>query len=353
MNMFLKSTGMVCMALAVSSQAFGMDEVEELKRRLDALEQRSAVSAEPSGEKKGSISFGGLVEVEANYQDTEGAESTTDLTLATFELGVEARVNPWLSAYGVLLYEQGESDDRFIVDEAYIRMKSDSSPIFAEVGRFTQSFGRFESGMISDPMTLELGETKHHASVKAGYEQEGLLASLSVFKGDVQKTDENEINSLVASIDWAEEVGDFHYGVGASWTNNIGDTDGLQGEVDSVNRQTDDLVGGWTASAMAGYKSFELRGEYLGALDKFSDGESVGRQPAAWSVEAGYSFDAPFSLAVRYEGSDDFDTNDKRYGATLGWDVADGAGLAFEYQRADNKGAADSDTFTMQLAMEF
>jgi len=166
------------MALAVSSQAFGMDEVEELKRRLDALEQRSAVSAEPSGEKKGSISFGGLVEVEANYQDTEGAESTTDLTLATFELGVEARVNPWLSAYGVLLYEQGESDDRFIVDEAYIRMKSDSSPIFAEVGRFTQSFGRFESGMISDPMTLELGETKHHASVKAGYEQEGLLASL-------------------------------------------------------------------------------------------------------------------------------------------------------------------------------
>ncbi|KZK73852.1 MAG: hypothetical protein A3K90_03395 [Pelodictyon luteolum] len=355
MNMFQKSTVMVCLALLVSSKAFAASEVEELKRRLEALENKTEASSHADREKEGpSLSFGGLVEVEANSVDTEGKKSTTDITLATLELGLEAGLNPWLTAYGVLLYEQGENSDNILVEQAYIRMKSESSPFFAEVGRLTQSFGTFESSMISDPMTLELGETKLHASVKAGYEEGGLQGSLSVFKGDVQKTGESEINSLVASIGWQKEVDSFRYGIGGSWTNNMADTDGLQGEDGSASRTTDDFVGGWSVNAMTGFGPFELRGEYLGACDNFTDGENSGKQPSAWSVEAGYQCKLPLHLALRYEGSDDFGTNDSRYGATLGWDVTDGAGLGFEYQRADNQtGTPDTDTFTVQLAMEF
>jgi hypothetical protein len=365
MNMFLKSTGMVCLALLVSSKAFAASEVEELKRRLEALESKMEASSRTDTEKEGpSLSFGGLVEVEANSVDTEGAASTTDITLATLELGLEASLNPWLAAYGVLLYEQGENSDNILVEQAYIRMKSESSPFFAEVGRLTQSFGTFESSMISDPMTLELGETKLHASVKAGYEEGGLQGSLSLFKGDVQKTGPSEINSLVASIGWQKEVDSFRYGIGGSWMNNMADTDGLQDSFKSgagASATTADFVGGWSVNAMTGFGPFELRGEYLGASESFKDGSAygevmsvAGKQPSAWSVEAGYQCKLPLHLALRYEGSDDFGANDSRYGATLGWDVTDGAGLGFEYQRADNQtGTPDTDTFTVQLAMEF
>ncbi|ABB23502.1 LbtU family siderophore porin [Pelodictyon luteolum] len=355
MNMFQKSTGMVCLALLVSTQVLAAGEVEELKRRLEALEYKTEASAPAPAEKESpTVSFGGFVEVEANSVDTEGKKSTTDITLATLELGLEASLNPWLTAYGVLLYEQGENSDNILVEQAYIRMKSESSPFFAEVGRLTQSFGTFESSMISDPMTLELGQTRLHASLKAGYEEGGLQGSLSVFKGEVQKTGESEINSLVAFIGWQKELDSFRYGIGGSWTNNVADTDGLKDSfVVGNNTTTTDFVGGWSVNAMAGFGPFELRGEYLGACDNFTDGENSGRQPAAWSVEAGYAFEAPLNLALRYEGSDDFGTNDSRYGATLGWDVTDDACLAIEYQRADNKGSADTDTFTVQLAMGF
>ncbi|KAA6232170.1 LbtU family siderophore porin [Chlorobium phaeovibrioides] len=354
-KMIIAGAALATLGMVPSSALFASDEVLELKRRLDLLENRVEAAPRPEAEKSSitkGLAFGGLVEVEANYQDPSDSKATSDLTLATLELGLEAKVNPWLTAYGVLLYEQGENSDNILVEQAYIRMKSESSPFFAEVGRLTQSFGSFESSMISDPMTLELGESKLHASVKAGYEADGITGSLSVFKGDVQKAGESEINSLVAAFSWQKEVDSFRYGFGASWTNNMADTDGLQDGF--TDKKTTDFVGGWSANAIAGYGAFELRGEYLGACDSFTDGEYGGKQPSAWSVEAGYDFEAPFSLAVRYEGADDFETNDSRYAAALGWEVAEGAGLAFEYQRAENKAdTADTDTFTMQLAMEF
>jgi len=353
-KIIIAGAALATLGMVPSSALFASDEVLELKRRLDLLENRVEAAPRPEAEKSSitkGLAFGGLVEVEANYQDPSDSKATSDLTLATLELGLEAKVNPWLTAYGVLLYEQGENSDNILVEQAYIRMKSESSPFFAEVGRLTQSFGSFESSMISDPMTLELGESKLHASVKAGYEADGITGSLSVFKGDVQKTDEDDINSLVAAFSWQKEVDSFRYGIGASWTNNMADTDGLQDGY--TDKKTTDFVGGWSANAIAGYGAFELRGEYLGACDSFTDGEYGGKQPSAWSVEAGYQCKLPLHLALRYEGSDDFGTNDSRYGATLGWDVTDGAGLGFEYQRADNKGAADTDTVTVQLAMEF
>ncbi|NQU46808.1 MAG: LbtU family siderophore porin [Chlorobium sp.] len=354
-KMIIAGVTLASLGMVTSSGASASDEVLELKRRLDLLEAQLTPPSQPEAKKSSitkGLTFGGLVEVEANYQDPSDSKATSDLTLATFELGLEATLNPWLTAYGVLLYEQGENDDNILVEQAYLRMKSESSPLFAEVGRLTQSFGSFESDMISDPMTLELGESKLHASVKTGYEADGLTGSLSVFKGDVQKTDEDSINSLVAALSWQKEVDDFRYGVGASWTNNMADTDGLQdGFADS---KTMDFVGGWSANAMTGYGPFVLRGEYLGACESFADGENSGRQPAAWSVEAGYALKVPLNIAVRYEGADDFGTNDSRYGATLGWEVTEDAGLSFEYQRAENKTeTADTDTFTMQLAMEF
>ncbi len=302
-KMIIAGAALATLGMVPSSALFASDEVLELKRRLDLLENRVEAAPRPEAEKSSitkGLAFGGLVEVEANYQDPSDSKATSDLTLATLELGLEAKVNPWLTAYGVLLYEQGENSDNILVEQAYIRMKSESSPFFAEVGRLTQSFGSFESSMISDPMTLELGESKLHASVKAGYEADGITGSLSVFKGDVQKAGESEINSLVAASAGRKRL--TASAMASAPPGPITWPIPMDSRTVLLIKKTTDFVGGWSANAIAGYGAFELRGEYLGACDSFTDGEYGGKQPSAWSVEAGYDFEAPFSLAVRYEG---------------------------------------------------
>lgn len=309
-------------------------------------------AAENEPDKKGfvkGLSFSGLVEVEAAYNSEEEA---TDLSLATFELGLEAQLTDWLSAHALLLYEE-DGDDELIVDEAYIRMKKGDSPIFAEAGRMTQAFGNFATGMISDPLTLELGETKHHATFRVGYEADPVTASIAVLKGDVQKTGKDDINTIVASIGAAGEVnGSFRYGLGASYISNIGDTDGLQESWESLGDETADFVAGYSVYGIAGFGDFEFRAEYLSAAEKFSDGLMDGLRPKTYNFEVGYDFPLPLHLALRYAGAEDFGV-EKQYGATLAYDLAEYATVALEYLHQKNDDLTKNDMVTLQLAMGF
>lgn len=321
---------------------------------LGVLLSLPAAAAENDPEKtaliKG-VSFSGLVEVEGSYVDNDG-DSSSDLSLATFELDLEARVTDWLSAHAVLLYEE-DGDDELLVDEAYIRMKKEDMPFFAEAGRMTQAFGNFATGMISDPLTLELGETKHHASLRVGYEADPLTASLALLKGDVQKAGKDDINTFVAAIGAAGEVNEsFRYGLGASYISNIADTDGLQDAYEPYGHETSEFVGGYSVYGIAGIGSFEFRAEYLTAADAFSDGDLAGMQPQACNFEIGYDFPLPLHLALRYAGADDFEV-EKQYGATLAYDLAEEATLALEYLHMKNEDRTKSDMVTLQLAMEF
>ncbi|MBM3163442.1 MAG: LbtU family siderophore porin [Chlorobi bacterium] len=333
MNTVTKSISLSCLAVLLATPSFGADNKQEKKEFVKGF------------------GFSGLVEVEGSYIDSDG-DSSSDLSLATFELDLEARVADWLSAYAVLLYEE-DGDDELLVDEAYISMKKEDMPFFAEAGRMTQVFGHFATGMISDPLTLELGETKHHATLRIGYEADPVTASLAVLKGDVQKPGKDDINTIVAAIGAEGEVGEsFRYALGASWISNIADTDGLQDAYEPYGHETSEFVGGYSVYGIAGIGSFEFRAEYLTAADTFSDGDLAGLQPQACNFEIGYDFPFPLHLAFRYAGADDFEV-EEQYGATLAYDLAEEATLALEYLHMKNEDSTKSDMVTLQLAMEF
>ncbi|MCF8216950.1 MAG: LbtU family siderophore porin [Chlorobium sp.] len=333
MNTITRSIALACLGVLLAVPASSAEKEQEKKELIKGL------------------SISGLVEVEGSYFDSEG-ESSTDLILSTFELGFEANVTDWLSAYAVLLYEE-DGDDELIVDEAYIRMKKEESPIFAEAGRMTQAFGNFATGMISDPLTLELGETKHHASLRVGYEADPLTASIAVMNGDVQKIGKDDINTVVASIGAAGEVNEsFSYGLGASYISNIGDTDGLQESWPSSGNETSDFVAGYSVYGIAGFGDFEMRAEYLAAAEEFQDGDAAGSRPQAYNLEVGYDFPFPMHFALRYAGADDF-AADEQYGATLAYDLAEQATVALEYLHQKNDDLTKIDMVTLQLAMGF
>ncbi|NTV45225.1 MAG: LbtU family siderophore porin [Chlorobiales bacterium] len=297
------------------------------------------------------LSFSGYVEAENSYHKLPGSTSF-DFFLSTFELGLDAKLADWLTARGLLLYEE-DADNILLVDEAFIRLQQKDSPFFAEAGRFTQSFGKFETGMISDPLTLELGEAKHHASLKAGFEQGFVTASLSIWKGDLQKNAKSDINSLVGALSIADSpIESFKYEIGGSWTNNIGDTDGLQEDFETQAYVTTDFVHGYSFYGIAGFGSIEIRGEYLAAASRFSDGAKVGMKPSAWNFELGYSMEMPLRFAVRYAGAHDFDIKNQ-YGATVAYNLTQGASLALEYLHHSHDDGRDGDGVTVQLAMQF
>ena len=212
----------------------------------------------PFGDK---LAVAGLVEVEGSITDPDGGDTSSNIILSTFELDLEAKLNEQVSGLATLLYEE-DGDDELLVDEAFIRLTPATVPLFIEAGRITQAFGDFSTGMVSDPVTLELAETKHHGTVTLGYEEGLFSARVSAFKADVQEGDDDAVNTVVAALSVGDEEGEaFRYRVGASWINNIAATDGLSGDYAAFDGSTSELVGGVGLSAMAGFGPLDLRAE--------------------------------------------------------------------------------------------
>lgn len=186
--------------------------VENLRQRIEALE---TVLAEQSAEEPAAIplaagkylTLGGLLELEAGYTDFDGEESGSDLTLATAELSLDVAVNEQVGTHLILLYEEDQGDDTMNVDEAVIILHY-PRPFLGQTvafygGKLYLPFGKFNSSMVSDPLTLELGETADTAAV---FGLEGGLwnLSLGIFNGGTDALrDDDHIDSLVASLELA------------------------------------------------------------------------------------------------------------------------------------------------------
>jgi len=309
-----------------------------------------------SGPFSDTLAVGGLIEVEGSIADPSDGKTSSDITLSTFELGLEAKLNDRVSGFATLLYEE-DGDNELLVDEAFVRVTPANLPLFVEAGRVTQAFGDFSTGMVADPVTLELAETKHHGTVTLGYESELFVAGISAFKADVQKGGDDALNTIVAALCVADdESEELRYRVGASWTNNIAATDGLSDDYEALDGSTSKLVGGVGLSAMAGFGPVDLRAEYITALDEFADGDRAGRKPLAWNLEAEYAIAEPVAVTLRYAGATDFDVR-RQYGATIGYEFMENTAVALEYLREngriDEGVKGDRDLFTLQLAMEF
>jgi hypothetical protein len=95
----------------------GKSEIENLKRRIEALEaEKAATTAEDAGPwSLGSladkIELHGLVELEAVYNKPEGGDESSDLALATVELGLDIQATDYLSGHILLLCRSGRSRD--------------------------------------------------------------------------------------------------------------------------------------------------------------------------------------------------------------------------------------------------
>lgn len=342
-------------------------ETADLDQRLKAVEERQAELYHTLEEKKsagratlldGHLAISGLIEIEGAYQRTSlrggGSDEESDLTLATAQLGLAAKANDQLGATLALLYEEAD-DAQIEVDEATIDLAQGLWQ--ARIGRQYLPFGVFRSHFISDPLTLELGETRETALL-AGFLHDYVNLQAFVFGGDLEQAGrDNHLRDFGASLGLTPAEGvEFTL----SYLSDLADSDS-ELVVDGYTRRVD----GWSTSALVTFGPVEVSGEYLGGLKSFAAADLLDNpagenlRPQAWNLEAAWYLLENLELAARLEGSDQFAGQPKRqYGLASSWGFHEHASLSLEYLRGRfdetfGLGGKNRDLATIQLALAF
>ncbi|MFH1215723.1 MAG: LbtU family siderophore porin [Pseudomonadota bacterium] len=362
---------------AVVDQEGQAGEVDEDVAVLGSQEQ-GQVAEEPGpsilGDLRDRVELGALVEVESNISESFDNEDAGDITLATVEIGLDARISSWSDAHLVFLYEGGEEDEHVLLDEGTITLSdSEKIPAYLTLGKMYLPFGSYESNMISDSLPLEIGEINDTAAL-VGFEARGFSGAIFVFNGDINETDkEDTIDVYGASLGYVHECERLSFRAGVDWMNNIADTDGLgdnlsEREVDDAD-QIDDYVEGVALHLQLDYGAFSFMAEYVAALDAFQSGEIAfgnrGAEPEAWSYEIGMTcqlLDRETVFALGYQGTDEalaFELPEDRYLAAVRMYLFENTSLALEYlydkdyDKSEDGSGNHAHSATMQLAVEF
>lgn len=307
-----------------------------------------------------SLTIGGVIEAEAAWESSE--EDSSDLVLATFELGIVAEPTDEWTAEAVLLWEEDDTDP-IDLDAAFITYTpAQGGGLYIQAGRLYLPFGAYPCFMVSDPLTLELGETRETAGV-LGWAAGWMDARAGAFNGDTDKDgDDDTIGDWFAALTVMPAEG---LEIGLSYLSDMAETDSLQDGM-----LTDEISGepipyttetaGLAAFVYASAGPASLAAEYITATDDFESGRyaDTAVKPSAWNIELACDLSDRLSVAARCEGSDEFMTDEMpelQWGAAAGWALSDSVGLSLEYLRGsfENEDAEDRDLVTAQLALEF
>jgi hypothetical protein len=304
-----------------------LDELRDLRKKVKEMEEKEEGIL---GKILKRVELHGTLEVEGSYAATDfsgrpidksvsGTEDTkdSDIVLATAELGIDIDFHKYAKGHILFLWEEDETEP-VDLDEGTITLGgTENFPFFLVGGKFYVPFGMFNSHFITDPLTLELGET-NESSVLVGFANDIFELKAGAFNGDLSQSRTNDtINSFYGCANvtippkWLRGL---ELSGGVSFTNNIADSDNLQDLINPLlGGRIDDLVPGMGAWLSASYRMFTLELEYVGALSDFEsgelifDGSHVGKTsaPKAWNVELAVTPLEKLVLAGRYAGSDE------------------------------------------------
>lgn len=373
----------VVAAVGVSAGEISTDQLEE---RVQALEARVSKDSLPGGWAE-RVQLSGVIEAEAAYAalDVSGSdgrdEHTGDIALSSVEVGIDVAASGHVTGHILFLYEDGED---LSVDEGFIEISGgEICPLYLKAGEMYVPFGRFESCMISDPLTLDLGETRETA-VEAGFDSAGFYGSAYVFNRERSYGGSSDhLDNYGVQIGYAMERDGIRWDVGAGYISTMLDSGGfgewIDGEAGSladagITSSLSNDVPGMGVHALVSMAGFTVIGEYVTLLEKpewaMSDAipgslaaagiASVYKRGniAAWTTEIAYTCQVAgreATIAGGLQGSRDAGDflPERRYVGSVGVSLFESTTLALECCRDEFQGGDTSTTLTAQLAMGF
>ena len=278
------------------------------------------------------VEISGVLEGGGRLQRTPTVVAVQRYLVGHRRLGIAAQINDWVAGEITLLKKD---DTDLEVDVATITIADPDGPWFVSAGQQYVPFGTYETNLVSDPLTLEIGGTRETAPSSAA-SINGFVGGLYVFNGDLARRGEDQIDAFGAFAGFSHEGENHGFAVNLGYISDIGDADGLQDTIqDNISIAVvdyDDHVAGsrWTRKSPPGHSRSSPK--YTTTVDSFQANElafnAAGAQPSAFNAEARYSFtlvgrDA--TMAVAYQETDEavaLGLPEKRVAVALSVDVA-------------------------------
>lgn len=346
-----------------SDQEFKEPSGHELNERLKKLEEKMSGGAAAWTDR---ITISGAVEAEAVLLSEESNGDTTDssdIALSTVDVNLDVVIAKNVS--GHVLFTYGD-DEGMEVDDGYVTIDGkDVVPLYLMAGKIYVPFGNYETHMVSDPLTQDLGETVDGA-IQFGFVNQWFDAALAIYNGDVNETGEEDdpIDSYVLSAKATLPEGavpDMGLSAGVSYISNLADS-GLSLSGDTI----EDYVAGFGVFVSVSFKEFVfLEAEYIKALDKFSVGELTydggeESEPGALNIELACAPMEKLELAVRYGKTEDIKGGpdqdalvETQYGIAAAYSLFENTTLSLEYLKGEYENDDEVTLFTTLLSIEF
>ncbi len=315
----------------------------------------------------------GQIDVEAVFMRPETGESSEGVGVAEAILGVTAAFDSGLSAELGLLHEKtdiGAPEDvagakATILDVGMLSFQPNDGPWFFAAGRNFLPFGVFDTVMITDPLTLELGETNEFGW-HVGYASYGFSGSVFGFNGDDDHA--GGLAGYGAAMAYANEGSSTALDLNLAYTSDIGYSDNLLGLFPAAQVE-EERTSGLAAHARLSHGGGALTLAYIGSLERFAPGKvefgGRGARPSSWMIEAAYEF--PLSgkdatVALGYQGTGEslaLELPEQRWLAVFDLQLTDPILLAIEWARdkdysmADGGSGEEFTTVTLQFSLFF
>jgi len=280
------------------------------------------------------INVGGLIEI--GYEKT--GDEKGNLGAGDIEVGIEAKLNEQVS--GAILLRPDVPEE--ILDEATITLENFSqAPISITTGKTVMPFGVFESHLLSDPWTKEVGdicwEIGGVVGVIGSYAKEPVEVSLALY----DCCDNKEPCGIAGMITVAPME---NFSASLSYRSQKEDEDDTTTPITTIDMGDVSVA----ATYAAGPVTVDV--EYSAAIKREGDEP----KPSAYSAGLAYQATEPLELALRYDGFDDGDDNTaSRIGAGINYTLFEMATLSAEIGSTKPEEDDSKTDYAAKLAIEF
>ena len=276
-------------------------------------------------------------------------------------IGTAYKPNEHVDATISALYEEEidgvvtdpEIDQAFVTWHALPDDKLDIS-----AGNQYLPFGKFETAMVHDPLTLDLGEGWRDKTLTATSKRGNLTTHGFVFAAEATQPDGSKHdNGYGFGANYATETAS----IGAEYISNLAESGGFA----DVNNSTD-AVPGVAVHGSTKLGRVTVLGEHVMATKSFQAGDladadggslTAAEKPSATHVEADIDLNNDRTLAMSWNKTKDADTQqglaEKSYGVTYRQPIMKGIEGAVELMQATGYDDLKSKSVTAQLAYEF
>lgn len=344
-----------------------------LKLRKAEIEYYEKTGQEYNGDPK--LIFSGEVEGTSVYTTPyTNTAAGTNFNLTDAEVDTFVEGNRWVSGFMTFAYNSGSDGEANSVNNSELQLGQGyvtigdltTVPVYGSLGQMYVPFGRYSSYMISTPSSKTLGRIQSRA-INLGYAATNgditPFAAVYGFQGaneiDGNTASNNDVESYGGNIGLSFTKGNYSGMLGMSYTSNIAESAGLQGDgsegtgfaQSSIAESLSKRVPGADVYGQIGYGDYVLLAEFVKATSQFDANDlsynGQGAQPQALDVEAVYSFELwhPSYVAAAYGQSWQslsLGVPQKNYGVVYSTAIWRNTALSFELMH--NIGYSASDT---------